>query len=132
MQRIDLSTRSREDLCDVTGEVRELLQREGWKDGALVLFCPHTTAALTVNEGADPDVVRDVVTNLRGLIPRRGDYRHAEGNSDAHIKTSLVGPSLTLIVENGRLCLGTWQKVFFCEFDGPRQRQLWIQWLPGA
>ena len=132
MRRLDLTTRSREELCDVTPEVREMLQREGWKDGALVLFCPHTTAALTVNEGADPDVVRDVVTNLRGLIPKRGDYRHAEGNSDAHIKTSLVGPSLTLIVENGRLCLGTWQKVFFCEFDGPRQRQLWIQWLPNA
>ena len=109
-----------------------MLQREGWKDGALVLFCPHTTAALTVNEGADPDVVRDVVANLRGLIPKRGDYHHAEGNSDAHIKTSLVGPSLTLIVENGKLCLGTWQKVFFCEFDGPRQRQIWAQWLPGT
>ncbi|HBE94259.1 MAG TPA: hypothetical protein DDW80_02245 [Desulfovibrio sp.] len=132
MRRLDLTTRSREELCDVTHEVREMLQREGWKDGALVLFCPHTTAALTVNEGADPDVVRDVVTNLRGLIPKRGDYRHAEGNSDAHIKTSLVGPSLTLIVEGGKLCLGTWQKVFFCEFDGPRQRQLWIQWLPNA
>lgn len=132
MRRLDLSTRSREELRDMTGEVREMLQQEGWKDGALVLFCPHTTAALTVNEGADPDVVRDVVTNLRGLIPRRGDYQHAEGNSDAHIKTSLVGPSLTLLVDNGRLCLGTWQKVFFCEFDGPRQRQVWAQWLPGA
>lgn len=132
MRRLDLTTRSREELCDVTHEVREMLQQEGWKDGALVLFCPHTTAALTVNEGADPDVVRDVVTNLRGLIPKRGDYRHAEGNSDAHIKTSLVGPSLTLIVDNGKLCLGTWQKVFFCEFDGPRQRQLWAQWLPSA
>lgn len=132
MRRIDLSTRSREELLDVTGEVRELLRAEGWENGALALFCPHTTAALTVNEGADPDVARDVVVNLRGLIPLRGDYRHAEGNSDAHIKTSLVGPSLLLIVEHGRPCLGTWQKVFFCEFDGPRQRQLWVQWLPGA
>jgi secondary thiamine-phosphate synthase enzyme len=132
MQRIDLSTRSREELLDVGGEVRDLLQREGWQDGAVLLFCPHTTAALTVNEGADPDVARDMVVNLRGLIPRRGDYRHVEGNSDAHIKTSLVGPSLLLIVENGRPCLGTWQKVFFCEFDGPRQRQVWVQWLPGA
>lgn len=132
MRRLDLSTRSREEMRDMTNEVREMLQQEGWRDGALALFCPHTTAALTVNEGADPDVVRDVVTNLRGLIPKRGDYQHAEGNSDAHIKTSLVGPSLTLIVDNGRLCLGTWQKVFFCEFDGPRQRQVWAQWLPGS
>lgn len=132
MERLSLKSAAREDFLDIGGELRELLRARGWENGALALFCPHTTAALTVNEGADPDVERDVLARLRALAPREGDYRHAEGNSDAHVKTSLLGPSLLVLVQDGALMLGTWQKVFFCEFDGPRRRELWAQWLPGA
>jgi secondary thiamine-phosphate synthase enzyme len=114
---------------NITGKVESLVRENGWRDGALVLFSAHTTCGLTVNEAADPDVVRDILAGLARLVPLRGDYRHAEGNSDAHIKTSLMGPSLTLIVEGGRLQLGTWQGVFLCEFDGPRPRKVWARWL---
>ncbi len=129
METLSLRTTTREQLLDVTEELQELVARKGWTDGALVLFCPHTTGAVTVNEAADPDVARDIAVNMGTIVPRRGDYRHAEGNSDAHIKTSLFGPSLLLIVDGGRLRLGTWQGVYFCEFDGPRDRKLWVQWL---
>lgn len=131
METLSLRTTAREHLLDVTEELQELVARKGWTHGALVLLCPHTTGAVTVNEAADPDVARDIAVNMGNLVPRRGDYRHAEGNSDAHIKTSLFGPSLLLIVDGGRLRLGTWQGVYFCEFDGPRDRRLWVQWLPG-
>lgn len=131
METVEVRTESREEMVDVTSRVRELIRERGWRGGALVLYCPHTTAALTVNEGADPDVCRDVVAHLRRLVPHQGDWRHAEGNSDAHLKTALVGPSLTLIVEDGQLLLGTWQRVFFCEYDGPRRRSFWVRWLPG-
>jgi secondary thiamine-phosphate synthase enzyme len=132
MERLSLKSAAREDFLDITGELRELVRMRGWISGALALFCPHTTGALTVNEGADPDVERDVLARLRTLAPREGAYRHAEGNSDAHVKTSLLGPSLLVLVQDGELLLGTWQKVFFCEFDGPRRRELWAQWLPGV
>lgn len=131
METVEVRTESREEMVDVTSRVRETIRERGWKGGAVVLYCPHTTAALTVNEGADPDVCRDVVAHLRRLVPRQGDWRHVEGNSDAHLKTALVGPSLTLIVEGGQLMLGTWQKIFFCEYDGPRRRSFWVRWLPG-
>nr|WP_209280181.1 secondary thiamine-phosphate synthase enzyme YjbQ [Desulfobaculum xiamenense] len=124
-------THMREELVNVTSALNERIRERGWDNGAVVLWCPHTTGALTVNEAADPDVARDIVVGMRGLVPHRGDYRHAEGNSDAHIKTSLFGPGLTLIVDGGRLQLGTWQGVYFCEFDGPRTRSLWMQWLQG-
>jgi secondary thiamine-phosphate synthase enzyme len=116
---------------DVTGRVQDLVKARGWQEGALLLWCPHTTGALTINENADPSVVRDIVASMAGFVPRRGDYRHAEGNSDAHIKSSLFGPSLLCIVSSGKVQLGTWQGVFFCEWDGPRSRSLWLQWLPG-
>jgi len=116
----------------VTDLVQRLVRERGFADGVLALYCPHTTAALTVNEGADPDVARDVTATLRALVPERGDYRHAEGNSDAHVKCSLVGQGLFVIVEDGRVRLGTWQRIFFCEFDGPRSRSFWAQWLPGG
>ena len=131
METLSLRTTAREQLLDVTEELQELVARKGWTDGALVLFCPHTTGAVTVNEAADPDVARDIAVNMGTIVPQRNDYRHAEGNSDAHIKTSLFGPSMLLIVDGGRLRLGTWQGVYFCEFDGPRERKLWLQWLPG-
>ena len=132
METLQIRTTEREELVDVTGAVRKLLHTNGWSDGAVLLYSPHTTSAVTINEGADPDVVRDIVVNLRRLIPLHGDYRHAEGNSDAHIKSSLFGCQKLVIVEGGELKLGTWQKIYFCEFDGPRTRKLWVQFLPGA
>ncbi|TIH11719.1 YjbQ family protein [Marinifilum sp. JC120] len=129
METLQIRTNSREEMIDITEPVRELIRDNGWQSGALLLYCPHTTGAITVNEGADPDVVRDITVNMRKLVPHRGDYQHMEGNSDAHIKTSMFGPEQMLIVENGDVMLGTWQRIFFCEFDGPRSRKLWAQWL---
>jgi secondary thiamine-phosphate synthase enzyme len=131
MEKLSVKTSRREEMVNLTGEVQRLVSGKGWNDGLLYLWCPHTTGALTVNEAADPDVVRDIVANLGKLVPRSGDYRHAEGNSDAHIKSSLMGPGLTLIVADGRVQLGTWQGVFFCEWDGPRSRQVWATFLSG-
>jgi len=129
METIQVQTFEREELLDITAAVRKLVTGNGWSDGALLLYCPHTTGAVTVNEGADPDVARDVIANMRKLVPHRGDYRHAEGNSDAHIKSSLFGCGQMVIVEDGNIQLGTWQKIYFCEFDGPRARKLWVKWL---
>ena len=120
MESLTIKTSRREELLAVTGQLQELVTRNGWQDGVLFLHCPHTTAGLTVNENADPDVVRDILATLRRLVPERGDYHHAEGNSDAHLKASCMGPGLSLFVEQGKIRLGTWQGVFFCEFDGPR------------
>jgi secondary thiamine-phosphate synthase enzyme len=125
--RIQVRTSEREQLVDITGQVREYLRAAGIRDGVVHLWSLHTTCALTVNEGADPDVAADIVRFLRRLVPERGDWAHAEGNSDAHLKTSLVGPGLTLLVEDGRLVLGTWQHVFLAEWDGPRSRQIAIR-----
>lgn len=129
MQTLEIRTRDREEMLDITPAVRRTIRENGWSDGALLLYCPHTTGAVTVNEGADPDVVRDILVNLGKLVPHRGDYRHAEGNSDAHIKSSMFGCEQTVIVEGGDVLLGTWQKIYFCEFDGPRTRKLWVKWL---
>nr|WP_269203804.1 secondary thiamine-phosphate synthase enzyme YjbQ [Pseudodesulfovibrio alkaliphilus] len=128
---MSIRTREREEMLDITGPLRALIRANGWNDGLLLLHCPHTTGAVTVNEGADPDVARDMVINLRKLVPQRGDYHHAEGNSDAHIKSSLLGCDQTLMIEGGDIRLGTWQKVFFCEFDGPRSRSLWVKFVGG-
>jgi len=131
MDMISVATGKREEFVNITSQVQALIKDKGRQNGALVLFCAHTTGALTINESADPAVVVDILSHLRKLIPRDDGFRHMEGNSDAHIKSSLVGPDLTLLVENGRLQLGTWQGVFFCEFDGPRTRKVWARWLPG-
>ncbi len=131
METLELRTPRREALVRITPELTDLIAAKGWQDGAVVVFCPHTTAGLTVNEDADPDVATDMVMAMNRLIPRDAGYRHAEGNSDAHVKTTLVGPSLTLIVSGGRLQLGTWQGVYLCEWDGPRTRKVWVQWLRG-
>ena len=128
MQSLTVVSARREQMLDITREVEALARAQGWSEGLLHLHCPHTTAGLTINENADPDVVRDMLAALARLIPERGDYRHAEGNSDAHLKASLMGPSLLVPIRNGRLVLGTWQAIYFCEFDGPRERQLWAQW----
>ena len=129
METFEVHTSRREELIRVTSALQELVDAKGWRDGALVVYCPHTTAALTINEAADPDVAADLVMALSRLLPREGGYKHVEGNSDSHVKTTLVGPSQTLIVSGGRIQLGTWQGVFLCEWDGPRNRKLWAQWL---
>ncbi|MBN1512506.1 MAG: YjbQ family protein [Phycisphaerae bacterium] len=120
-------TRQRCELVDVTREVAEVVRSSGVKEGHAIVFVPHTTAAVTINENADPDVQHDVLLTLAELIPqgRRG-YRHGEGNSDAHVKASLLGASETILVQDGRLVLGTWQGIYFAEFDGPRTRQMHV------
>ena len=127
---ISIQTHAREELLDITSAIQSVLERCSFKDGIVVISAPHTTAAVTINEKADPDVRRDIIQKLSSEFPQQDNYRHSEGNSDAHIKSSLVGASLSLIVENGQLMLGTWQAIFFCEFDGPRRRQLYIKPIP--
>jgi secondary thiamine-phosphate synthase enzyme len=122
--RIDVRTTEREQMLDITGAVQERVAAAGIQSGVVHLWSMHTTCGITVNEGADPDVQRDIVATLRRLAPREGDYRHAEGNSDSHLKTLFVGPGETLLVDRGRLVLGTWQRVFLAEWDGPRTRQV--------
>ena len=129
MESLTVRTARREQMLAITGQVQEMIERNGWREGVLFLHCPHTTAGLTVNENADPDVVKDMLDTLARLVPVDAGYRHGEGNSDAHVKASVMGPGLTLIVSEGRMRLGTWQGVFFCEFDGPRTRQVWAQWI---
>jgi secondary thiamine-phosphate synthase enzyme len=126
---VHLETRRREEFLNLTARIQECLDRQEARTGALLVFCPHTTAGLTINEGADPDVKRDLLGALARLAPLQGDYRHAEGNSDAHIKASLMGSSVVVPVSEGRLLLGIWQAIYFCEFDGPRSRTLTLQFL---
>ena len=127
MQKLSIRSRARTEMIDITAEVQRALEQE--KSGASVcmVFVPHTTAAVTINENADPSVRADILAELNKVIPFEDGYTHGEGNSAAHVKASLIGSSVSVPVENGRLCLGTWQGIFFCEFDGPRQRQVWIQ-----
>ncbi|MBI5549406.1 MAG: YjbQ family protein [Deltaproteobacteria bacterium] len=122
----EISTTRRCELVDVTSKVQDAVRAAGLKSGLVVVYCPHTTAAITINENADPDVRTDLLMALERAVPNEG-FRHSEGNSDAHTKTSLVGPSVTAIVEDGQTQLGTWQSIFFCEFDGPRRRKVWVQ-----
>jgi len=125
-KRIDVSTGSRTQLLDITTRVASELSKTGMKNGTCHMYMPHTTAGLTINENADPDVARDILAGLARLVPVKGEYRHAEGNSDAHIKASLVGFSLMVPVIDGHLALGTWQAMYFCEFDGPRDRHVLV------
>jgi secondary thiamine-phosphate synthase enzyme len=127
MEEIRLQTTDRTDFVDLNGPVQEAVARLGITDGVILVFNPHTTAAVTINEGADPDVVRDMTAALDKLIPWEDGYHHAEGNAAAHIKASLFGSSVQVPVAGGRLQLGTWQRIWFCEFDGPRTRQVWVQ-----
>jgi len=121
-----VSTARRMEFVDITGQLSEAVRQSGLSEGVLYVYNPHTTAGLTVNEGADPDVQRDILAVLQEIVPLKYPYRHAEGNSPAHVMASLVGASQVIFVNNGRLQLGTWQKIFFCEFDGPRQRK--VRW----
>ena len=127
MKKIQVKTSKRNEMVDITEDVQEIINDEKIKNGTITLYVPHTTAAITINEGADPSVKRDIVETLKNLIPYSGDYHHMEGNSDAHIKSSLIGASETVIIEDGKLVLGTWQHIFFYEGDGPRTRKVYIQ-----
>jgi len=127
MNTIEIRTRTKEEFVDLTADVGRLVAASGVASGLCVVAVPHTTAGVTVNENADPDVRADLLMTLRRTVPDSLPYAHVEGNSPAHVKASLVGSSVTLFVEGGRLQLGTWQGIFFCEFDGPRTRKAWVQ-----
>jgi len=133
MDTFQIQSRERNELVEITAQVRHALRRKGVRSGVCVVYCPHTTAAITINENADPDVVHDMLAHLNRAVPQQQpDFRHGEGNSDSHIKASLVGPSVTLLVEGGDVILGRWQGVYFCEFDGPRTRTVHVQVLGGS
>ncbi|HLA26978.1 MAG TPA: secondary thiamine-phosphate synthase enzyme YjbQ [Syntrophales bacterium] len=127
MRQFKVKTSSRTELIDITAIITAIVKEEKMKSGLCHVFVPHTTAAITINENADPHVPEDILTSVAGLVPRNGCYRHEEGNSDAHVKASLFGSSETIIVEEERLVLGVWQSVFFCEFDGPRTRNVLVK-----
>ena len=124
-------TRGTVDFVDVTGKVADAVAESGVAEGVVHVFVTHTTAGITINENADPDVVRDIKAALQRMVPDRGDYRHAEGNSPAHVKASLMGSSVTVPLAGGRLVLGTWQGIYLCEFDGPRTRRVHVTVVRG-
>lgn len=127
MYRYSVATVARTEMVEITSRVQEAVSQSGVKDGLATVFVPHTTAAVTINEAADPSVTRDILQGLEKIVPYRAAYyQHREGNSDAHLKSSLLGSSVNVPVEGGHLVLGTWQGIFFCEFDGPRQRQFYV------
>lgn len=131
--RFSVRTTVRCELVDITAEVRRRLRAAGWTEGVLTVFVPHTTAGVTINENADPDVGRDLLGALERLVPARHPaYTHGEGNSDAHVKASLLGSSAQVMVQASDLCLGTWQGIYLAEFDGPRQRDVWLAFTRGA
>ncbi len=127
MKEINVSTRSRTELVDITGQVQRVVGESGIQDGLCHVYVPHTTAGVTINENADPSVREDILMELNKTIPFEDNYKHREGNAAAHIKATIVGSSETILVERGRLVLGTWQGLFFCEFDGPRSRRVLIK-----
>ncbi|HBT49612.1 MAG: hypothetical protein XD49_1907 [Caldanaerobacter subterraneus] len=129
MQSVYINTPLREVMIDITKEVEEEVKKSGVKEGICVVFVPHTTAGITINENADPTVKEDILSALDKIIPNIS-FKHLEGNADAHIKASLVGSSVTVLIENGELVLGTWQGIYFCEFDGPRRRKVYIKIIP--
>ncbi len=132
MEKITVSSSQRQELVDITSRVMEIAGKMGWKEGVLIVFCPHTTAGITINESADPSVSRDINSVLTRLVPEKDKYEHLEGNSDAHVKSSLLGCSEFLILQGGKPVLGTWQGLFFAEFDGPRSRKVYLQFCPGG
>jgi secondary thiamine-phosphate synthase enzyme len=128
---LSITTRAQTELLDITAEVSRAVAASGVKQGLCMLYVPHTTAGITINESADPSVRADILMVLNRIVPWKADYRHLEGNSPAHVKATLVGASQQIAVENGSLVLGTWQGIFFCEFDGPRQRTVHVRVLAG-
>ncbi|MBT8042123.1 MAG: secondary thiamine-phosphate synthase enzyme YjbQ [Pontiella sp.] len=127
MKNFSVQTRSRTDFVRIDHQVAELIADEGIAEGVVTVFIPHTTAGVTINENADPDVTADMELVLDRVVPWEGGYRHLEGNTAAHVKASMVGSSVQVIVSGGKLMLGTWQSLYFCEFDGPRTRQVWVK-----
>jgi len=123
-----INTKDRNQMIDITSQVSSAVRQSGIKNGDVIVYCPHTTAAITINENADPSVSHDILLTLTELVPhRRSGYRHSEGNSDAHCKSSIIGCSEQILIKDGVLVLGTWQGIFFCEFDGPRSRKVMVQ-----
>jgi secondary thiamine-phosphate synthase enzyme len=131
LEQIDVSTRARQVFQDITADVQAVVQRSGIQEGVCFLFCPHTTAGLTLNENWDPDVRHDMSIGLDAISPRRPEYQHGEGNSPAHLKSSLVGASQCVLISGGKLVLGTWQGVYLAEFDGPRRRKVLVKVMAG-
>ena len=129
-REIALRSKSRTEMIDITGRLSALVQEAKVQRGVLTVFVPHTTAAVTINENADPSVQHDILSELNRLIPFNGAYQHTEGNSAAHVKCTLLGASQTIFIKEGNLALGTWQGVYFCEFDGPRSRKIWVKIVP--
>jgi len=127
MKELKIRTNIQAEMIDITALVQAAVKEKKAQSGCCIIYTPHTTAAITINENADPDVPRDIIAALERAVPQNASYRHREGNSPAHVKSSLVGASETVFIENGRLVLGTWQSVFFCEFDGPRSRRVLIK-----
>jgi secondary thiamine-phosphate synthase enzyme len=124
---MEVRTRKQVEFINITRDLESHLGQSGVQEGVCHLYVPHTTAGITINEGADPSVVKDIIETLDALVPESEEYHHGEGNSPAHIKSTLVGQSVTVLVDGGRLVLGTWQKIFFCEFDGPRTRNVFLK-----
>ena len=131
IKNLTIKTKKNTEVIDITSEIRELIFGAGLKEGICYIYVPHTTAGITINEGADPDVMRDFLAKLNELVPADGHYLHSEGNSAAHIKASMVGSSAIVMVENGIPVLGTWQSVYLCEFDGPRERKVAVKIVKG-
>ncbi len=127
METLHIKTNKRIDFVDVTNDIRSLVHKSGVEAGILTVYVPHTTCGITINEHADPDVVRDIHYQLEKIVPYQKGYQHLEGNADSHIKTTLVGSSEQVIIENGTLILGTWQGIFLCDFDGPRTRKIHVK-----
>ncbi|MCP4717161.1 MAG: YjbQ family protein [Deltaproteobacteria bacterium] len=131
MDEFTVKTGKQADMIDITAQVGAAVAKTGIRQGVCTIFTPHTTAGITINENADPDVIHDILMEMHKAIPQQDGYRHLEGNSAAHIKSSLFGCSASVIISDGRLQLGTWQSIFFCEFDGPRTRKTWVQVVGG-
>jgi len=127
LKRIQVRTSKATEMVDITEKVERAISEEEIAEGVCYLFVPHTTAGITINEGADPSVRQDILKELDQVIPQEDDYRHTEGNAAAHIKASLVGSSVVVFLQGGKLCLGTWQSLYLCEFDGPRRREIWMR-----
>ena len=130
-KKLEVRTDRHTQMIDITRKVQQVLTESGVQEGICMVFIPHTTAAVTINENADPDVVRDFTTEIGKIVPWEDGYHHMEGNSAAHLKSSMIGFSEQIIIENGRLVLGTWQGIYFCEYDGPRNRKCYVKIMEG-
>ncbi len=127
MKELKVISKKRNEMIDITNDVQRLIDNQNVQDGFVIIYIPHTTAGITINEGADPSVQRDIIETLNKIIPESGNYLHSEGNSDAHIKASIIGSSVIVLIEDSRLVLGTWQHIFFYEGDGPRSRKVYLE-----